>query len=225
VNVHGRREAKAARTYHTLEQILDPRHTALVVVDMQNDLCHPHGAFGRGGLDLSDIRRVIPKIAELVAAGRRHGVLIAWLQQTRYPSGLSDAPASERMRSRYLASERCVEGTWGHQIVDELTPEPDDLVVRKHRSSGFTGTALDMLLDSNGIETVVVCGVATEGCVDSTAREALFHNYYVICATDAMASTRRDLHDAAVTIMRARYDCPAVEEVIAIWRTAPAPDR
>jgi nicotinamidase-related amidase len=212
------REAKIAKIYETLDQVLSPRHTAFVVVDVQNDLCHPDGAFARAGFAISDIRAAIPNILRLVDAARAAGVFVVWLLNTRLPHGLSDAGASERMRGHYQMPEVCLDGTWGQALVEELVPREGESVIKKHRSSGFTGTSLDLVLRTNGIETVVVAGVATEGCVDSTVRDGVFHNYYAVCVTDAMASTKRELHNAAVTIMRARYDCLETSELVRYWR-------
>jgi nicotinamidase-related amidase len=217
VEVKPLRAAKVERVYQSLEEIISPRHTTLVIVDMQNDLCHPDGAFARGGLDLRDIQNAIPNVIRTVDAARKAEVFVTWLLNTHLPDGLSNAPSLERMRCHYRMPEHCVEGTWGHALVDGLLPCHDDLIIKKHRSSGFTGTSLDMLLNANAIETIVAIGVATEGCVDSTVREAIFHNYYAVCITDAMASTRRELHEAAVTIMRARYDCLETDEIVAFW--------
>jgi nicotinamidase-related amidase len=211
------RAVNAGKMYATIEEIVDPRHTAVVVVDMQRDFCHPEGAFGRHGFDLTDIQCALPNAIAVVDAARAAGAMVIWLMQTRLPEGLSDWPASQRMQMRYELPEVCADGSWGHALADGLRARPDEIVIRKHRSSGFAGTSLDMLLDANGVETLVVLGVATEGCVDSTARDAGVHNYYVVCVTDAMASSRRSLHEAAQTIMRARYDCLTAAELTGLW--------
>jgi nicotinamidase-related amidase len=215
--VIGVRAANAGKVYATIEEIVEPRHTAVVVVDLQRDFCDPKGAFGLHGFDLTDIQHALPKAIAVVDAARASGAMVIWLLQTLLPEGLSEGPASQRMRMRYELPEVCMDRSWGHALADGLRPLHQEIVIRKHRSSGFVGTSLDMLLDANGIETVIVLGVATEGCVDSTARDAGFHNYYVVCVTDAMASSRRSLHDAALTIMRARYDCLSAAELTGLW--------
>jgi nicotinamidase-related amidase len=90
--------------------------------------------------------------------------------------------------------------------------------VRKYRSSGFWGTNLDMILRSNGIKTVVVGGCTTEGCVESTARDAMFNDYYVVIAEDCVASDDRAQHDASMLLMRHRFDIAPGTEIQRLWK-------
>src|SRR6202042_2004394 len=99
----------------------------------------------------------------------------------------------------------------------DFAPLPHELVVPKYRSSGFWGTNLDMLLRSNGIKSVVVVGCTTEGCVESTARDAMFNDYYVIIAEDCVASDDREQHDASMLLMRHRFDIASSDEILAQW--------
>ena len=101
--------------------------------------------------------------------------------------------------------------------------EDGDLVVKKYRSSGFWGTNLDMLLRSNGIQTVLVSGCTTEGCVESTARDAMFNDYYVVIAEDCVASDDRDLHDASLLLMRHRFDIADSDEILREWARVQTP--
>jgi nicotinamidase-related amidase len=94
-----------------------------------------------------------------------------------------------------------VEGTWGAEFVPELTPAPDDLVVSKFRSSAFHETNLDLVLRSNGIKTVLVCGCTTEGCVESTVRDAGFHDYLAVVISDCVGSDVPELHSASMFVM------------------------
>jgi nicotinamidase-related amidase len=110
-----------------------------------------------------------------------------------------------------------IEGTPGQEIIAELTPEPGDLIVRKYRSSGFWGTNLDLLLRSNGIESVIVTGCTTEGCVESTARDALFNDYYVVLPEDCLASDDRRQHEASLFLMRHRFDVVSSDDILSCW--------
>ncbi len=92
---------------------------------------------------------------------------------------------------------------------------------RKYRSSGFWGTNLAMLLRSNGIKTVVVAGCTTEGCVESTARDAMFNDFYVVIAEDCVASDDKAQHEASMLLMRHRFDMAAGDEIQRIWRARP----
>ena len=211
-----------------LHELVDPAHTALVVVDMQRDFVEPDGLFARLGIDVSMYAAARLQMAALLAAAREQGVLVVHLQNTALPGRRSDSPAQIRFNLRMHASARhagpplryTVPGTPGHELVPDLAARPDELVVRKYRSSGFWGTNLDLLLRSNGIRTVVVSGCTTEGCVDSTARDAMFSDYYVVVAEDAVASDDRAQHEAALLLMRHRFDLASTDEVEAVWSGA-----
>jgi nicotinamidase-related amidase len=159
--------------------------------------------------------------------------VVVHLQNTALPARLSDSPSHIRFNLRMHDAARrdgpplryTIPGTPGHQFAPDFAPLPDEPVVRKYRSSGFWGTNLDMLLRSNGIKTVVVGGCTTEGCVESTARDAMFNDYYVVIAEDCVASDDRAQHDASLLLMRHRFDLAAGADIQRIWRTLrrPAP--
>ena len=111
-----------------------------------------------------------------------------------------------------------VEGTPGQEIIDELKPQMGDLLIRKYRSSGFWGTNLDMLLRSNNIKSVIMTGCTTEGCVESTARDALFNDYYVILPEECVASDDPRQHVASLFLMRHRFDVVLSTDILAAWQ-------
>lgn len=211
--------------YTTLDELVDARHTALVVVDMQNDFCKPGWTFDRLGIDLSMYPSMLPRLARLLAGARDAGVLVMYIQMSTLPGRRSDSPAQIRFNMRlHLASHQVtqpllytVEGTPGQAIIPELEPQPGDLIVRKYRSSGFWGTNLDMLLRSNHIETVIMTGCTTEGCVESTARDALFNDYYVVVPEDCVASDDPHQHDASLFLMRHRFDVVVSDDILTVW--------
>lgn len=213
-----------------LSELVDPAHTALLLVDMQRDFVDPEGAFGLLGVDLSMYRESLPRLARLLQAGRRAPVLVIHVQNTTLPGRISDSPAQIRFNLRMHGGKRrdvaplrySVDGTPGHAFVQELAPEAGELVVRKHRSSAFWGTDLELLLRSNGIKTVVIGGCTTEGCVESTARDAMFNDLYVVIAVDCVASDDREQHDASLLLMRHRFDMAGAEEIAAVWTAASA---
>jgi nicotinamidase-related amidase len=208
-----------------LAELVDPRHAALLVIDMQRDFIEPDGLFGSLGIDLSMYAQSRPRLAALLAAARRAGSLVIHLQNTALPDRMSDSPAQIRFNLRMHKDARrnqpplryTIPGTPGHAFVPDLAPLESELVVRKYRSSGFWGTNLDMLLRSNGIKTVVVGGCTTEGCVESTARDAMFNDFYVVIAEDCVASDDRAQHDASMLLMRHRFDIAAGDEIKRIW--------
>jgi nicotinamidase-related amidase len=212
-----------------LGELVDPKHTALLLIDMQRDFVEADGAFGKLGIDLSMYRDSVPRLARLLSDARRAAVLVIHVQNTTLPGRMSDSPAQIRFNLRMHSGDRddgvplrySVEGTPGHEFVKDLTPEKAEPVVRKYRSSAFWGTNLELLLRSNGIKTVVMGGCTTEGCVESTARDALFNDLYVVIAADCVASDDREQHDASLLLMRHRFDMATADEIAAVWALTP----
>ncbi|MEO8969367.1 MAG: isochorismatase family cysteine hydrolase [Solirubrobacteraceae bacterium] len=210
-----------------LSELVDPGHTALVVVDMQRDFCTPGGAFDRLGIDISMYPSMVPRLVRLVEGGRAAGVRIVFVLMTVLPGRASESPAQIRFNLRMhldqaegAALSYTANGSEGQQLIVELPAEDGDLIVTKYRSSGFWGTNLDMLLRSNGIQSVVMAGCTTEGCVESTARDAMFNDYYVVIAEDCVTSDDRAQHDASMFLMRHRFDIATSEQILGEWARA-----
>jgi nicotinamidase-related amidase len=195
---------------------------------MQRDFVERDGYFGSLGIDLSMYEETRPRLAALLDAARRHGVLVVHVQNTALSNRMSDSPAQIRFNLRMHESARrggpplryTVPGTPGYEFVGELTPLPGELVVRKYRSSAFWGTNIELLLRSNGIQTVVVGGCTTEGCVESTARDAMFCDHYVVIADDCVGSDEKKQHDASMLLMSHRFDMASSSEIAASWHAA-----
>jgi nicotinamidase-related amidase len=212
----------------TLPELVDPRHTGLILVDIQNDYCTPGGKYALTGKDLSMYPGMIERTAALVDAARQRDVLIIYIQNTNLRDFRSDSVAYLRFKlvirgvkpEELASSEHAIEDTWGHRIVDDLKPQPRDLVVKKHRSSAFVDTQLDLLLRSNHIQTVLITGVVTEGCVESTARDASFKDYIVVLVEDCIGSGNPRLHTASMEVMRARFDVHTSGHIIRTWATS-----
>jgi nicotinamidase-related amidase len=135
-----------------LVELVDPAHTALLLIDMQRDFVEDGGAFAALGLDLSMYRESIPRLARLLAAARHASILVIHVQNTTLPGRISDSPAQLRFNLRMHGGKRrddaplrySVEGTPGYEIVKDLAPAAGEIVVRKHRSSAFWGTDLEL---------------------------------------------------------------------------------
>ena len=183
---------------------IDLARTAFIVVDMQNAYAKKGGMLDLGaGIDESRTNPVIAANQRLLSAARAAGVQVFYLQ-FGYKPDLSDAggPLSPNIRKQMairMIKERpadrdklIIEGTWGWEIIDDLKPEPDDLVVKKARYSGFAGTTLENQLNGLDIRHILFTGVATNVCVESTAREAFFREFWPILIEDAMDHTGPD---------------------------------
>jgi nicotinamidase-related amidase len=218
-------EVSGKAVYTELDELVAPPHTALLVIDMQRDFIDAGGAFATLGIDLSMYESVRPAVARLLGHARRSGILVIHVQNTALPERMSDSPAQIRFNLRMHGRARrdgppltyTLPGTPGHEFIEEASPAPGELVVRKYRSSGFWGTNLSMLLRSNGIETVVIAGCTTEGCVESTARDALFNDHYVVIAEDCVGSDDPAQHDASLLLMRHRFDLATAGQIAASW--------
>jgi nicotinamidase-related amidase len=218
-------EVAGKQVFTELSEIVDPSHTALLIIDMQRDFCCAGGSFDRLGVDLSMYPPVIDRIGELLEGARQSGVLPVFIQMTVLPNRASESPAQIRFNLRLHGGHHgqaeplayTVDGSEGQKFVPGLEPEEGELVVRKYRSSAFWGTNLALLLRSNGIKSVVVSGGTTEGCVESTARDAMFSDYYVVLATDAVGSDDRRQHDASMYLMAHRFDLATSEDIRKHW--------
>jgi ureidoacrylate peracid hydrolase len=212
--------------FSELEEVIAVDHTALLVVDVQNDFVSPGGLCERTGHKLTMMRPVVGRVARLITEARAGQVLIVWIQTTHREDRRTASPAYIRFhalkRGYGWDEESVIEGTWGWRIVDEVAPEPGELVMRKHRSSAVAGTELDLLLRSYGIQTVVLVGTTTHGCIESTARAAEGLDYYVAVVEDACAAFLKEEHEAAILCMSRRYDMFSTDEVAQIWGGAEA---
>ena len=217
------REIDGVRFYDQLDEIVAPEHTALLVVDMQNDFVSPEGHFARNGKDVARITRIIPTLKRLVEAARAAGVLVVYTRQTTLPGLASDTPAWLYFKTRDgKTPDYTVAGTWGADFIPELEPPREAVVVEKHRPSSFLGTELDAVLRARGIESIVVAGCVTQGCVQATVTDGSYHDYYAVVVGDGVESTSAEQHDNALRFLRSRYDVVAVDELIAAWPSAPA---
>jgi nicotinamidase-related amidase len=217
-------EIDGKQVFDTLDELVDPRHTALVVVDMQRDFCTSGGAFDRMGVDISMYPPMVARLARLIQAARAVGVRVVYVIMTTLPGRLIESPAQIRFNRRLHLStnggeplDYTSDGSEGQQIIPELDVLDGDVIVKKYRSSGFWGTNLDMLLRSNAIQTVIATGCTTEGCLESTARDAMFNDYYVVIPEDCVASDDRAQHDASLFLMRHRFDLTTAAEILAVW--------
>lgn len=209
--------------FETFEELLDPRHTCVVSIDVQNDFCVPGGHYDRHGKDLSMMTEMLPRLRSFLTSARRLGLPIVHVQQTTLPDGKSDSPAWLYLKTRDGKSgDYTLDGTWGWEFVEGCGPAEGEVVVRKHRSSGFVHTTLETILRAQGTKTVVIVGTTTQGCVESTAREAAHNDFYVGVVPDCVGTTSRTLHDASLVVQAVRHELIPMDRVLGIWSAARA---
>lgn len=182
----------------------DPQQSALIVVDMQNAYATPGGYLDLAGFDVSTTRPVIANIQTAVTAARAAGMLIIWFQngwdEQYVEAGGPGSPnfhksnALKTMRKQpQLQGKLLAKGSWDYQLVDELVPQPGDIVLPKPRYSGFFNTPLDSILRSRGIRHLVFTGIATNVCVESTLRDGFFWSISAWCWKTQLTRRGRNL--------------------------------
>lgn len=217
--------------------VLDPAGTAVLVVDMQNDFGAERGMFHRAGLPISGIQAAVAPTARALAAARRTGIQIVYLKMEFEPdlsnAGCPDAAnfvnhrrlgAGETVQAPDASQGRIlIKDTWNTAILPELAPEDGDIVVSKHRFSGFFETQLDAILTARGIRSLVFTGCTTSICVESTLRDAFFRDYRCLLLEDCTAEPiGSDLphsnHDASVCLIETLFgwvtDCATFEAAL-----------
>lgn len=212
---------------------IDPATAAVLVVDMQNDFGAEGGMFHRAGIDIAPIRAAIVPTACVLAAARSAGIPVVYLTM-EHRADLSDAGAVDSPHRRKHAplavgamvtapdgreSRVLVRDTWNTEILPELAPEAGDIIVPKHRYSGFYETDLDSILRSRGVITLIVTGCTTSVCVESTIRDAMFRDYTCLLLTDCTAEPigaelPRSNHDASLLVIRRLFGWTATSEAL-----------
>ena len=190
----------------------DPTKTALLVIDMQRDFCYPEGVGGIGGEDVGPLQKIIPKVEKLLVAARAANLLVIHTREGHTPD-LSTLHEMRRLSSFQAGAEIgvkgpmgrfLVRGEYGHDFVDGLYPQRNEIVIDKPGFSAFYKTDLESLLRDRGITHSIVCGVTTECCVQSTIRGAVDRGFFSLILSDCCASYYPDMHDATMRVLPAQ---------------------
>jgi ureidoacrylate peracid hydrolase len=230
----------AARLSHirpliTLREKIDPSRAALIVVDMQNDFCAVGGMMSTEGFDVSEVQKTASRLPALLSAARSAGALVVFVRniystKLEFSSGgenkpanmyLSDSWLEQAARTRkgsYTRRQVCAEGSWEGDFYGDVRPLPGEPVVTKHRYSAFHNTDLDSILRAHGIRTIVLTGVATNVCVETTAREGFVRDYYVVFVADGTATYSLEDHNATLrNINRFFGEVTTIADIVSVW--------
>lgn len=184
-----------------LPPMIDPARTALVIVDIQIDFAAPEGLLGRLGLDLTEADAAIGQCERLAAAARKAGVTIALMRVVTRPETDSRALKNFMARRGRAGSEAICRADEAGSDYYRIFPAPGDIEIRKVLYDSFYGTDFDEQLRARGVDTLVVCGLSTDCCVDSTARAAFHRDYDVFVVSDACAAYEPGLHESSLNAM------------------------
>jgi ureidoacrylate peracid hydrolase len=209
---------------NTLSEKAAPHHTAVVVVDMQNDFVSPGGAWDLGGEDISMAQQALAGITRLIARAREAGVPVFFIRSIynsadgRHLSDVFLHQAAKHPSGRFSRVPVCIEGTWGWQLAPGLDPRPEDTIVVKHRYSAFINTDLDARLRARGVRTLILTGVGTGVCVEATARHGFELDYYNVIVSDCCGAYTREGHEQGLQRMRSRFgEVASSGEVVGVW--------
>jgi ureidoacrylate peracid hydrolase len=192
--------------------------TALLVIDMQNGFTEAKGSMAAVGLPHEELRRAIPGCRTLIGAARAVEVPVIYTRYVFQP-GYADGgvlpnhivPAMKEVGS--LAA-----GSWDAEIIDELAPADGEIVIDKSRPSSFYGTRLEPVLTNLGVHSLVMCGVTTNICVETTARDAGQRDYFVYVISDATAEFDKSRHEHALTGIGFLFGwIGTVDDVLRAW--------
>lgn len=196
---------------------IDIGKTAVIVIDMQNDFGAKGGMFDRAGIDISGIQKAVAPTAKVLNAARHADIKIVYLKMAYLPD-LSDLGAPDSVnRMRHLGmgvgetihapdgseSRILIRDTWNTDVVSELKPQAEDVIIYKTRFSGFYETDLDIKLKQMGIKHLIITGCTTSICVESTVRDAMFRDYLCVLLADCMnepigGNLARSNHEASL---------------------------
>ena len=208
----------------------DPALTALVVIDMQRDFAEP-GGFGESlGTDVSRIQAIVPTVARLIEGFRHAGLTVIHTQECHRPD-LADLPPAKRDRGNPKLrigdvgpmGRILVAGEPGTAIIAECAPIHGEIVIEKPGKGAFYQTDLQLILKNCHIENLLVCGVTTEVCVNTTVREANDRGYRCVVVSDCCASYFPEFHEMGLKMIKAQGGIfgwvAASEDVIAALAT------
>jgi ureidoacrylate peracid hydrolase len=179
--------------------------SAVLVIDMQNGFVHPDGSLPRMGLGLPGAPEAVARTAALIAEARAKSVPVLFTRHV-YRDGMLDMPARMKELLAQSAGDGSstptilARGSWDAEVIDDLKPEPGEVVIDKNRFDAFLYTDLEVQLRALGVTRLVVCGVVTNVCVESTVRSGQQRDFEIYVAADCTAA-QPEFHEPALAGM------------------------
>ncbi|MFC2038641.1 cysteine hydrolase family protein [Chloroflexota bacterium] len=204
---------------------IDLKRSAVIVIDMQNAFVKKGGMFDLGGRDISHISPIIETNGKIIDAARVKNVKVVYVVH-RLTSDVREVGPLSRYRfnpdldNPEVRRGSILEGTWGTEIIDELKPREDEMVIVKRRFSAFHGTELDMMLKTFDIRYLIFTGVATNICVESSLRDASHLQYLPVLVSDAVAASPPSRQESSVDNIKEIFGWVTVtESVLEVLKT------
>jgi ureidoacrylate peracid hydrolase len=194
---------------------ISPSNTALLVIDVQCDYFCKGGIIDLMGYDYQANEVIIPRLTEFIAASRRYLSKIIFTRQTMYPYLRSPVVVEHYTRVKMTRPFNPK-----NEEFYQTVPAPDDIILPKHRYSAFIGTPMDAILRANGIRTLILTGVATNVCVESTARDGFMMDYHIVVASDLTAGVSEEVKQMSLYNIGTFFgEVVESERIVSTWDT------
>lgn len=203
-------------TILTFAEKVKPAHSAVLAIDLQRDFFAPGGIIELMGDNPAPLRSMLPRLDAFLIQARKLTCPVVFTRQSYAPELRSSVVEEHQVRCGMKRAHRPdAEDFYG------VKPTPSDIILRKNRYSAFVGTSLDMMLRANEIKTLIFTGVATNVCVESTARQAYMLDYYVVVLSDLTGGVNEEAHRTSLHNID-RYFGQVVDsaEVLAAWQVS-----
>jgi ureidoacrylate peracid hydrolase len=207
----------------TLAEIVDPRHTTVIVHDTQNDNTGKGGNYDKAGRRI-DISSFLGPLVDFLGRARNHHVKVMYTQYTHLPDFATYTDVQIRSEYKILTDPKkrwtrddMIDGTWGWQTIDELRPQTEDTIIRKYRVDAFLSTPLEYLLRLNRIKTIIHTGIATEVGILPTAWHALNLGFFVVMPEDCVGAMQKQYHEDAMAFLRRLAIVTRSAEIVNAW--------
>ena len=201
-----------------LKDIVDPKHTALIIIDPQHDFCSAEGAMAqRFGFDMKEIRESVPRLNAFIERCREAGVFVVWVREI-----FADRKMLPNQKAIWGAGDDIwlirEDGTGIEWYSEMIPPLPQESIITKWQYDAFSDTELDLLLKCQGIKTILMTGYTTNVCVETTARHGYMVGYYVVLVSDCTGAPTHSEYECAVSNIRTYFGHVATsEEIGTLW--------